>query len=609
MIRDMTVTKSIPAGHPASLTETTSPTDRFDSLGWGFVFAGLFVSILFGLLSDGLYMNDDATHYFIAREGFTDLENLLHRWGRVGYTLPTAPVAYWFGFTGCRIFSAVQTALLSFLAWRTARRLIGPGLAAATAALLVWIQPLTFLLSMTTLTETTGALYMLLAIFLYVRGNRLWSCVAFSALFLARDETMALGPMIVAAMLIDAYRQADGKTFRRAVGTWWVWVGGVLLLSGPVLYVLATIPVDLPPDGDPLQIFSRPYSAEYGTGPLYWMTARWCEQATPGIVALGITGAALLIRSLWRREPLNPTCPPPNGTWLVAAFPLAYAVMHSILYNRGMFAHGGEARYMVPIGGLTAVLGAIGLRGIVISRPRWAVQIFAILLAGLIWLPLLMFPFVLNSLPYLLRLGLVVFTVLLILVGIVPLVYRKIKLKPLAAAILAIAAVLAMGQLRFYFRPITLDKPMDPLDRLLATAVRYVEAENLAGRPVLGKHPLIRFLLPESQLRWSNDDALTQWREDPPGTIFIWDSKNCNWPDPKERETNALLMETLQSQAVLKQRYVETSSAYPQPMKVLVFEKTAAAKTPTGNATATAPSSCHSERSEAKSRNLTHSKP
>lgn len=559
-------------GNPQDVPQDISPPDRFDSLGWVFVLSGLCISVVFGLLSDGLYMNDDATHFFIARGGFTDLTYLLHRWGRVGYTLPTAPIAYWFGFTGCRIFSAVQTALLAFLAWRTARRLIGPGLAAASAALLVWLQPLTFLLSMTSLTETTGALYMLLALFLYIRGNRLLSCAAFSALFLARDETPALAPLIVAALLMDAHREAGGN-LRRTLRTWWVWVGSILLIAGPVLYVLATLPVDLPPEGDPLQIFSRRYSAEYGTGPLYWMTARWCEQATPGIVVLGLLGAGFLIRAVWRREPLVPGRPLPAGAWMIAAWMIAYAALHSVLFHRGLFAHGGEGRYMVPIGGLTAVLGAVGLRGMFTNtNPRgWILWLYAILLMVLTWLPLLMFPFLWDA-PTV-RYGVPAATVLLVLVAALPLFRRAAYPKQTPALLLAVALMLTLGQLRVYFRPLSLENPIDPMDRLVAQAVRCIEAENLSQRPVIANHPLVRFLLPSSQLLATTADALAQWRADPPGTIFVWDSKNGNWPDPAEREANALLLETLQSQSVSRRRFTHSNQADTQRLEVIVFEK------------------------------------
>ena len=47
----------------------SSVLDRVDMLGWVFVLGGLCISAIFGLLSDGLYMNDDATHFFIARDG------------------------------------------------------------------------------------------------------------------------------------------------------------------------------------------------------------------------------------------------------------------------------------------------------------------------------------------------------------------------------------------------------------------------------------------------------------------------------------------------------------------------------------------------------------
>ncbi len=336
---------------------------RYDALGWLFVLGGLTVAVVLGLLSDGIYMNDDATHYFFARDGWRTLVEkdgwdrlsvMWHRWGRIGYTAPTSPVAYWLGFAGCRVFSAVQTALIALLAWRSARRLIGPGIFAAAAALMVWLQPLTFRLALTTLTETTGALYLMLAIFLYVRGNRLWSCVTFSALFLTRDEMLALAPLVALAMLLDA-RRLTGGSLRKALATKWVWAGCALLAAGPVLYVLISIPVDLPSDGDPLQIFSREYSAEYGTGPLYWMAARWSEQATPTIVALGLLGLGLLVRSLWRRKPLVRPAAPAAGVWLIPTWTIAYLALHSVFFSRGMFAHGGEGRYMIPLSGLLAL--------------------------------------------------------------------------------------------------------------------------------------------------------------------------------------------------------------------------------------------------------------
>ena len=552
-------------------TECRAAPARYDGLGWVFVLVGLALSTVLGLLSDGIYMNDDATHYFIARAGFGDPVALLSRWGRVGYTLPTAPVAHWFGFDGCRVFSAIQTALIALLAWRTARRLIGPGFFAACAALLVWLQPLTFRLAMTTLTETTGAFYLTLAIFLYVRRNRLLACAAFSALFLTRDETLALGPLVALALIIDAHRHAAGR-WRATLATAWLWGGLVLLIAGPALYVLASLGVDLPPGGDPLQIFTRDYSKEWPTGPLYWMTARWCEQATPAILAAGLLGLGLLIRSSWRRRPLFDVADGATGVWLIPAWSVTYLALHSILYNRGLFTHGGEARYMVPLAGLLAVQAAVGLRAVLIDRRGAAVLALAILLVGLIWLPVACFSHWLGGLRAATGIGIATGSILILLLGVLAFTKRAPS-RLAAAALVLIAALLTLGQFKFYCKPLSLNDPVDPIDRPLGQAARYITDNDLAGRVLIAKHPLIRLLLPDSHLQWTNREAFDLWLASPPGTVFFYDSKNCNWPDPSEQETNQLLRSTVESGSNELRRFTFTDPYSDKEYEVILFEK------------------------------------
>ncbi len=563
------------------LTQQT-PSRRGDVLGWVFVLGGFVVSFVLGLLSDGIYMNDDANHYFYALDGWTNLSSLLDRWGRVGYTVPTSPVAAWFGFDGCRVFSALQTGLLSLLAWRTARRLIGPGAFAALAALFVWLQPLTFRLSLTTLTETTGALYMMLGIFLYLRGNRLWSCVAFTWLFLARDETMALSPLVALAMFLDARRQADGS-WAKACRTGWMWVGFVLLAAGPVLYVLATIPVDMPPTGDPLAIFTREYSAEYGTGPLYWMAARWSEQATPTIVALGLLGAILLVRSLRAKEPVSEASLPSTGAWLLPAWLLGYFALHSVLFNRGMFAHGGEARYMIPLSGLLATQAAIGFRGIAINSRGRAVLLFAALLLLFIALPFATFPWLMKFLPKMLLLGLLAAVMGIVVIMVATAIRRSSAPRWVPPVILAVAGVLLVAQFQDYCRPLSLANPVDPMDKPLGEAAQFVLDGDFDGRILITKHPLIRLLIPRAHLRlpetrrvhvqWSNLEAIDLWKQSPEGTIFFWDSKNCNWPDPKEQETNAYLLAMLKAQGTPLASFSTPSWIEGETCDVILFEK------------------------------------
>jgi len=182
-----------------------------------------------------------------------------------------------------------------------------------------------------------------------------------------------------------------------------------------------------------------------------------------------------------------------------------------------------------------------------------------------------MFPFLWDAPDV--RYGVPAATILLVLIAAIPLVRRGVHPHRLAALLLAVALMLTLGQLRVYFRPLSLENPIDPMDRLVARAMRCIEAENLSRRPVIANHPLVRFLLPSAQLQQSTADALARWRADPPGTIFVWDSKNGNWPDPAERKTNALLLETLQSQSVSRRRFTGTNPADTQRLEVIVFEK------------------------------------
>ncbi len=532
-----------PAPASLPLSGAGSPS-RYDCFGWWFVLGGLVVSAVLGAFSDGIYMNDEATHYFIAREAWGDPVAMLNRWGRIGYTLPTCPVAKWLGFAGCRFFSAVQTGLIALLAWRLARRLIGPGLFAALAAALVWLQPLTFRLSLTTLTETTGALYMLLAIFLYVRGNRLWACVAFSALFLTRDETLALAPLIGVAMIIDTVRESPNR--RRAVLT--LLAALALLFSGPALYVLASLPVDLPPDGDPLAIFSREYSAEYGTGQYYWMAGRWCEQATATILAMGLVGLGLLVRAGRRKHPLTSDAPANSGVWLIPAWTLGYFALHSVLFARGMFAHGGEARYMVLVAGLLAVQAAVGLRAFVADRSGRVVLLYAAVLAGLLWAPFLSFAHLLGQWYVLIRNSVIAGSAGIALIGVLIVSSRRCR-RPGTVAFGVLAVAMMLAQLQLYCRPLLLSYPVDPVDKSLAQAVEFIESGDLHRRSVIAKHPLVALLRPETHLCWANEEAMAVWQASPPGTVFIYDSKNCNWPDPVEQETNGLLRNLIEGQS------------------------------------------------------------
>ena len=182
-------------------------------LALGLTLGGLAGALWLGAASDGFFQDDDITHYRFARGAWDDPVSRWHRWARPGYNLPTMVVAHFFGMSGCRAFSALLTAATALLAYGIARRLNLP--LAFLAPALVWAQPETMKLATTTLTETPAALYLALGVWLYLRGRRVLACAAFSPMFVTRYETMALAPVLLAALALDS---------RRRGGPGWGWM-------------------------------------------------------------------------------------------------------------------------------------------------------------------------------------------------------------------------------------------------------------------------------------------------------------------------------------------------------------------------------------------------
>ena len=144
---------------------------------------GLAVALLLIALSDGFYHDDDITHFNFARDAWPRPSALQYpishmnatwgMWARPGYNLPTILVAHYGGVVGCRVFSAVLTTIVAWLAYCIARRTTPDGgVALGFAPALVWLGPVTMTLACTTLTETPAALYMTLGVWLYLCGRR-----------------------------------------------------------------------------------------------------------------------------------------------------------------------------------------------------------------------------------------------------------------------------------------------------------------------------------------------------------------------------------------------------------------------------------------------------
>ena len=467
---------------------------------------GLAASIAMILLSDGFHHDDDICHYLFARSGWDDAGAMWHVWARPGYNIPTMLVARFFGMPGCRLFSALQTALTAYLGYLIARRIAGTDARlsrlAFLAPVLVWGQPLVATLSLTTLTETPAGLYMAGGVWLYLRGNRVWACAVMSLMFVTRYETMALAPIPVVAIIAAALRDADWK-IGKALRTPWVWGCAAALLWAPVCYGATAELIGIPEDASPLKMLKRTYTDEYGSGEWTHFLEKWLLAAGPGLLALAAAGAIRLGRR----------------AWLPTAMAVGLVAVHTVVYGRGAFASGGYERFLVPVGALVGALAAVGLAGVLNSPRRFAVAgAFASLaLAALAWAPYMRE----VGEPLALTLGAAAGASLLVPAGSL-----RAVLGGLAAFV---AIVIAAGQASVQIRPLTLNS--SAMHAVVTECARRANEGDCADRPALTSHVLFCYLRPNTGVVFNQDDAKVKWRAADPGTLYLWDSKYARPPD------------------------------------------------------------------------------
>ncbi|MFW6065766.1 MAG: hypothetical protein ACOC9S_03010 [Planctomycetota bacterium] len=480
---------------PETATEPDASARREHAVALAITLAGLVASILMGVVSDGFYHDDDVGHYLFARDSWRDSSIRWDMWSRPGYNLPVMPVVRYFGMAGCRVFSALQTAAVAFLAYLIARRISerdrGVQRLTPLAPALVWLQPLVMTLSLTTLTETTGALYLSLGVWLYLRGNRVWACAALSALFVTRYELTALAPIPALALFADAFRSAGGN-YRNALRTPWLWGALAALLWAPAAYLLAAAGTDLRPDASPFHIFGEHYTEEYGRGDWDHMLRRWPIASGIGVLALAAAGAARLRRR----------------AWLPATFAVGGILVHSLIYYFGAFASGGYERFLVPLAGPVAALTGCGIASLVRPRTRLpAVASLAAVSAGVWCISGAGVPAAIPAAAA--------------AAAVLALQPRARRIA--ATTALAVAAALAIAQFAGQVRPLRLED-----NRVYVTVrecLQRLERTTYADSPGWTSHVIADWL--SDDIRWIRHDPtmIRTWRSARPGRLYVWDSK------------------------------------------------------------------------------------
>lgn len=438
---------------------------RSDRLALGLTLLGFAAALLLGGISDGFYHDDDFCHYRFAVDAWSDVQSMLHWWARPGYTIPAMFVARFFGLPGCRVFSALLTAISAWLAYCIARRVCRndpAGRYVWIAPLLVWVQPLVMILAETTLTETPALFSLTLGTWLLVVRRPMFSAAVWSVLFVTRLELLAIGPLLAGLLAVQAWRDA-GHQWRRAARTTWLYGAWALLLWAPVSYFAAAWYFPMSPEASPWRLFQRQYSDQYGQGDAYHYLLRWMQCSTLGVLVFFGLGAA---RVRARRGAM---------IWVL---PVAVVLLHTLLYAFNSFASGGYARFLVPISGLVGATAAVGF-GVCLS-------------AGL------------PARRRLRGLG-VAFAVLLLLFA-----QAIVQIRPLPLA----EPVPPPGH-----------RPRDPqlvLHALVLDCARAVAATPHADSDIYCTHVLSAMVFPDATAGISPE----QWqRRCPPGTVVLWDSK------------------------------------------------------------------------------------
>lgn len=469
--------------------------------------AGALYALRLALLSTGYYHDDDVGHYLFARDAWESLSRRWHSWARPGYNLPTLFVVHFGGMTGCRIFSVLQTALAAYLAFLIARR-VAPrgGLLLALAPAFVWAQPHPMLLALTTLTETSAALYMALSIWLYMRGNRIWGGLAMGMLILTRYEAMAIAPVPGIFLILDALRSSNwniGKTLK----TWWLWAGMFAIIALPAAY-LAYVHLNIhwgvfAPDVSPIQ-FTKNNVEEYGRGD--WDHNLILMVRVSGWAVLGLATAGTVCKF--------------RTAWFPAGMAFALVFINTLIYHFGIVASGGYERFLVPVAAPVGALAALGIQAAVSSRhPYGAAVLFASLEAWIVLvarresLHWIVSPWYAMRIAWAGAAG-----------AIVAMIVQNSKVRLALGALAAMAALVFIAwQDNISIGP--LDLYNDPQRGIMVDAVDAVAKSPHADAPGITGHVMVNFLRPSTLIVYGRENGVDLWKKAKPGTLYFWDYK------------------------------------------------------------------------------------
>lgn len=296
------------------------------------------LTILLGLLSDGVHHDDDLTHFLMARWVRWFPTYLIHIWGRPGLTIPLSAVS-WFGdadtaWHAARVLSALVTAATALIAARLAARL---GLRNAWLVVVAcYLQPLNTLLSLTTLTENFCALYLIAAVALLHAGLPVRASAVFALALVTRHEAVILLPLWWAA-LVTARGGRRNWVFPATIALW-----APMLHNAVFWLVFGRWPAGI--------LFAPTGSTEHPALGLFGYVPQALLAIPPVVAGLALVGGIRFLR---------------RDRWLIPLLAGLFFLTHAAITGFGLFASGGYGRFMVTVAPFVAILAVAGLEKIV----------------------------------------------------------------------------------------------------------------------------------------------------------------------------------------------------------------------------------------------------
>jgi len=496
---------------------------------------GFVATLIGGWFSEGMHHFDDLAHFLMAKWAWQDPRYLVYDWARPGFTVLYVLPAQ-LGWHAARTTSALLSAITAWFAFRLARR---AGIrAAALVPALLYAQPLFFELSLTTLTETAFAFFLVLSLDLATRARWTWSAALLSIAFVTRHEAIILLPLWIVFAMAER------------VPIWRLWPLPWAVIAVNLIAHAANLPLAAARWFDP-----SPH-AWYGSGGWLTMTARSLQAWGPAIAALSFAGVPIL----WRNRPGR----------MIALSAVVLFALQSAIRALGLFESGGYARFLVPISPLIAISAAAAFAELWdASNTRRRAAALVALAFLILWCAAELQarrPETPASLPELKTalLALRITTLIAVAAALLACLGRPTRAIPFRTLCVVLVLIAALTDIAL-LRPL---RP-GPAEQIVTQEFTWLRQAGLYDRPIVSAHVLAEYLSDEPVQAPNRPGLAGRVALAAPGSILVWDAQFA--PSPGQN----LPAVTAESNPRLKRLHESAPLPGHHEPYIILFEVTA----------------------------------